>query len=219
MTDDFDYEAHERLRSRVANSMDSVLWTCKQNFKAGSIYGILDLGLDAVATLFAGLLTYSLIWEAWSTTTMTALAIGVAVISGFKTAARPQKRSAAHYKAANSYHTLLEKYRDYVVLDLADKGTGLENMRSEFEELAERRIELNEETPDVSSFWYRWLSISNKIWRKSVYDEIGTSEEAKERLTGDAKLIDSEPSEQVNESVKDRLTGEAMLKSEEEDEP
>ncbi|MFA9518479.1 hypothetical protein ACERIT_14915, partial [Halopenitus sp. H-Gu1] len=150
-------------------------------------------------------------WEAWSTSTMTALAIGVAVISGFKTAARPQKRSSAHYRAANSHHALFEKFRDYVLLDLAKKDASLENMRSEFERLAERRVELNEETPNVSSFWYRWLSISNWIWRKSVYDEITTSEEAKEQLTGVAKLIDSEPPEHVNDSVKDRLTGEAKL--------
>lgn len=211
MTDDFDYEAHERLRSRVANAMDSVLWTYKQNFKAGSIYGTLDLGLDVVTTLFAGLLTYSLIWEAWSTSTMTALAIGLAVISGFKTAARPQKRSSAHYKAAHSNHALFEKFRNYVLLDLANKETGFVNMRSEFDELAERRVELNEETPDISSFWYRWLSISNWIWGKSVYDEIATSAVAKERLTGAAKLINSESSDHVSESVKDRLTGEARI--------
>lgn len=218
MTGDFDYEAHERLRSRVANCMDSVLWTYKQNFKAASVYGMLDLGLDAVSTLFAGLLTYSLVWEAWSTSTMTALAIGIAVISGFKTAARPQKRSSNHYKAANTYHTLFEEFRDYVVLDLADKSTGLEKMRTRFEELSERRIELNKETPDVSSFWYRWLSLSNRVWNKSIYDEIGTSEQARKRLTSDAKLIDSETPKQANESGKDRLTGEANLEPDTEEE-
>jgi len=218
MTEDFDYEAHERLRARVANTMDSVLWTYKQHFKAGSIYGILNIGLDGVATLFAGLLTYSLIWGAWSTSTMIALAIGVALISGFKTAARPQKRSVAHYKAANSYQTLFEKFRNYVILDLANEETGLPKMRSKFEELAERRIELNEETADVSSFWYSWLTLSNWVWRKSIYDEVGTSEEATEQLTGGAKLSDSCSSETVTESKKDHLTREAKLEQENEKE-
>jgi hypothetical protein len=144
---------------------------------------------------------------------MTILAISIAVISGFKTAARPQKRSTSHFKAATAYHTLFENFRDFVTLDLADKSTGLNRMRERYEEFSDRRIELNEEMPDNSSLWYRWLSISNKIWGKSVYDEIRTSEQAKKQLTGKARF---EPTEDdgVGDDVKDRLTVEADLDEE-----
>jgi len=38
MTDDFDYEQHERLRGRVANEADSVLWTFKAYYEGADWY-------------------------------------------------------------------------------------------------------------------------------------------------------------------------------------
>lgn len=210
--DDFDYEAHERLRTRVANKMDGLLWTYKQHYKAGGVYAGANLAADVVSTVLAGVLTYSLVWETFSTQVMAALAVVVAVISGFKTAARPQKRSDGHYRAGDAYHRLFEKYRDFVTLDLADKEYGLENMREDFEELADERRELNENQGDLSSIWYYWLKISYGIRGGSPYQEIGTSETARRELAGEAKLTGTDPSqERIDEGIKEELTGEAEL--------
>lgn len=213
--DDLDYEAHERLRTRVANNMDSLLWTFKQHYKAGDIYGIINQGADVASTILAGILTYSLLWDVYSKSLMAGLAIIIAVISGFKTAARPQRLSEAHFRAGAAYHRLFDQFRDFVTLDLANKNYGLENMRNDFEELASERRELNENQDDLSSIWYYWLKLSYWVRRGSPYQEVGTSEEAKRRLTGEAKLSGQDPNEDtVDEEVKNQLTGEAELEEE-----
>ena len=209
--DDFDYEEHERLRSRVANNMDGLLWTFKQHYKAGGVYASINQAADVLSTILAGILTYALIWEAFSTQLMTVLALGIAVISGFKTAARPQKLSETHFRTAAAYHRLFDKFREFTVLDLANKDYGLENMRADFEELASERRELNENQDDIGSIWYYWLKISYWIRGGSPYQEIGTSETAKRELAGEAKLTGKNPGESVDEETKDQLTGESDL--------
>lgn len=214
MSDDFDYKAHERLRTRVANNMDSLLWTFKQHYKAGDIYGSLNQGADILSTVLAGLLTYGLIWNSYPTNWMIVIAIIIAVISGFKTAARPRKLSEGHFRAGAAYHRHFDQFRDFTTLDLANKDYGLERMREDFEELTAERRELNENQDDLSSLWYYWLKFSYKIRGGSPYDEIGTSKKAKARLTGKAKIPGSD-SEGTDEEVKDELTGEAKLSKDE----
>jgi hypothetical protein len=85
-------------------------------------------------------------------------------------------------------------------------------MQERYEELAERRRNLNEDMPEVTSKWYENLG-------DSIYDEVGTTKKDKERLTGEAKLIDGNARHELNEDeVKDRLTGDAELDPSREDE-
>ena len=210
--DDFDYEEHGRLRTRVANKMDGLLWTYKQHYKAGGVYAGINQLADVLSTVLAGILTYALIWEAFSIQVMTVLAVGIAVISGFRTAARPQKQSKDHYRAAAAYQRLFDEFRDFATLDLADEKYGLKNMREDFEELAAEKRELNENQEDISSIWYYWLKLSYRIRDGSPYQEIGTSDTARRELTGEAKLTGKKPGQDtVDEETKDQLTGEASM--------
>lgn len=210
-TKNFDYEAHERLRIRVANNMDALLWTFKQHYKAGVVYAVINQAADITSTILAGLLTYSLIWEAFSIQTMTILAVGIAVISGFRTAARPQKQSENHFRTAVAYQRLFDEFRDFTTLNLANKEYGLENMREDFEELAAERRELNENQENLSSIWYYWLKFSYQIRGGSPYQEIGTSDAAKRNLAGEAKLVGKKPRHNVDQKARDKLTGEASM--------
>jgi hypothetical protein len=213
MTDDgFDFEQHERLRTRVANSMDSLLWTYKQHYKAADIYARLDMAANAVSAILAGVLTYSLIWKTVPKMWMVGMAISIAVISGFTTAARPQKRSEAHFDIGGEYHDLFDRFRDYTQLKLANRDYGLECMRGDYEELAGERRRLNKNRGDLSSVWYYWVKFSN--WRSdsSIYGEVETGSEAKYRLTGEARLVGEDPdADSVGSEAKDRLTGDAEL--------
>jgi hypothetical protein len=216
--DDFDYEQHERLRSRVANNMDSLLWTFKQHYTAGDIYSRIDIGITALSAVLAGILTYSLIWEnAMSVDWMVGITISIAVLTGFSTAARPQKRAEAHFDAGGEYHDLFERFRDYTQIKLADKDYGLESMETEYRRLAEERREMNKNRQDLSSIWYYWLKLYHSISGQSVYDEIGTSEEDKKRLTGEAKLVGNAPTtDTADEEAMQELTGDAEVISDNE---
>jgi hypothetical protein len=180
-SDDFDYDAHERLRQRTANKIDSILWTEKAHFKAADWYATWGRRMDWFITFAAGALTAGLLWETTPQLLLIGIAIFTAVLSGYKTAAKPQKKAEDHYKAANAYLKLRDDFRDFVKLELADESVGLDQMQETFEQLSQRRQNLNDDMPSMSSRWYDELD-------DSIYDEIETTDEAQERLAGCANL-------------------------------
>lgn len=161
--------------------MDSILWTEKAHFKAADWYAKWGRRMDWTTTFAAGALTVGLLWRQVPQTALIGIAIFTAVLSGYKTAAKPQKKAEDHYKAANAYLKLRDDFRDFVKLELADKSVGLDQMQQSFETLSQRRQDLNDDMPSMSSRWYQDLD-------ESIYDQIETTDEACERLTGCANL-------------------------------
>jgi hypothetical protein len=204
VTGDFDLEMHENLRDRVANETDSTLWTFKAYYRGADFYSRLDRYTDWAIFGVAGILTFALVWDRVPNMVLIGLAILTAVISGYRRMAEPGKRAEEYYRAAHAYQRLFDEFRDFIKLELADKQIGLESMKRRYEELSTRRKNLNEDMPDITSRWYDKLD-------ESVYDEVGTTEEAKDRLASEAKI--SEPDE-VDDEVKKVLTGEADLTEE-----
>lgn len=212
MTDDFDYEQHERLRGRAANEADSVLWTFKAYYEGADWYTKWDRRLDWALFGIAGLLTIALIWDSAPQILLISLAITTAIMSGYRRMADPSDRADDCYRAAHAYHRLFDDFRDFIQLELANEETGLEEMQKRYQELAERRRNLNEDMPEVTSKWYENLD-------DSIYDQVGTTEEDKERLTGEAKLIDGRIKHSLSEDeIKERLTGDAEIKEGSEEE-
>ena len=210
MTDDFDYEQHERLRRRVATEADSVLWTFKAYYEGADYYTKRDRWIDLGIFAIASLLTVALIWDSVPQILLVSLAIMTAVMSGYRRMSDPGDRADECYRAAHAYQRLFDDFRDFIQLELACKETGLNEMHERYYELAERRRNLNEETPEVTSKWYENLD-------DSVYDEVETTEEDKERLTGEAKVIDGSLEHDLSEEdIKERLTDDAALKPPEE---
>ncbi|WP_018258678.1 SLATT domain-containing protein [Halomicrobium katesii] len=206
MTDeDFDYEAHERLRERVANEADSVLWTFKAYYVGADWYSKVDRLLDWFVFGVAGLLTIALIWDSTPQFILIGLAITTAIISGYRRMADPGDKAENYYRAAHAYQRLFDDLRDFIKLELAKKDISLDQMESRYEDLAERRRNLNEDMPEVTSRWYEKLD-------ESIYDEVDTTEKAKERLTGEAQVYPPGPSHCLSDDeVADRLADEAEL--------
>jgi len=205
MTDDFDYEAHERLRERVANEADSVLWTFKAYYVGADWYSKWDRRSDWAVFGIAGLLTITLIWDSLPTIIPITLAITTAVISGYQRMANPGDTAENYYRAAHAYQRLFDDFRDFIKLELAKEETGLDEMEERYHELAARRRNLNEDMPDVTSRWYDELD-------ESVYDEVSTTEEAEERIAGEAEIRPpNTPHDLSEEEVKDRMTDSADM--------
>ena len=205
--DDFDYEAHERLRERVANEADSVLWTFKAYYVGADWYSKWDRRSDWAVFGIAGILTVALIWDSLPNIIPISLAITTAVIAGYQRMSNPGDTAENYYRAAHAYQRLFDEFRDFILLELADEETGLEEMEEKYRELAARRRHMNEDMPEVTSKWYDELD-------DSVYEDVGTHEEAKEKLTGSAKLIEEVPEKDLEDSVTDRIAGEAKLNEE-----
>jgi hypothetical protein len=205
MTSDFDYEAHERLRERVANVADSALWTYKAYYRAADFYSKVDKASDWGIFGVSALLTTALIWDQVPHIVLIGLAILTAALAGFRRMISPGDRAKEYYKAADAYQRLFDNLRDFIKLELADEETGLENMKQRYRELAETRKNLNEDMPKLTSRWYEKLD-------DSIYDEVETTEQAKQQLTGEADLGGTGS----RRTGKEQLTGSAKLHDSEE---
>jgi len=205
MSANIDYEAHERLRGRVANEADSVLWIFKAYYEGADWYAKWDRRLDWLVFGISALLTAALIWGRAPDILLVGLAITSSAIVGYRRMADPGDRAENFYRAANAYQRLFDDFRDYIQLELADGSNDLEELRSRYRELASRRRNLNDDMPDVRSKWYERLD-------ESVYEEISTTEEAKQKLTEEAELDPVESHHDLSsDSVKNRLTGDVEM--------
>jgi len=193
----------------VANEADSVLWTYKAYFRAADFYARMDRLSDYAIFWVSGVLAFGLVWNEFPHYGLVALAILTASLSAFRRMIDPGAKAKDYYKAANSHHRLFDEFLDYINLELADEDTGLEAMEDRFETLANRHRDLNQDNPELTDYWYRKLD-------DSIYDEISTTEKAKEELTGKADLAGSDKS--VDSGVKEELTGDAEFDEESGDE-
>lgn len=201
MSDNFDYEAHENLRDRVANEADSVLWTFKAYYKAADFYTKADHLTDYAIFWVSGILAFALVWSQTPYLILVGLALLSAGLSAFRRMVDPGEKAKTYYRTAHSYQRLFDEMRDFIKLELARKEVGLEEMEESFRELADRRRDLNDESPELTDRWYNKLD-------DSIYDQVGTTEEDKERLTSEAKLVEDQ---NLSEDEKDQLTGDAKL--------
>lgn len=205
MAEDLDHEAHERLRSRVANEADSVLWTYKAYYEGADWYSKWDRRLDWLVFAISALLTVVLIWGQVPQIILVGLAVVSSVIVGYRRMSNPGDRAENFYRAANAYQRLFDDFRDYIQLELANKNNDIENLEDRYRELASRRRNLNEDMPDITSKWYDRLD-------DSIYEEVTTTGEAKERLAGEAEI---EPPDRhhnlTDEEVKSRMTNNTDL--------
>lgn len=205
MSDEFEYEKHERLRGKVANEADSVLWTFKAYYEAADYYSKRQDWIDLAIFVISALLTVALVWGVLPDIFLISLALTSAVATGYRRAASPGDRAEEFYRAANGYHRLFDDFRDYIVLELADSSNDLDELETRYRELAARRRDLNEDTPNITSKWYDRLD-------ESVYDEVSTTAEAKERLTDEADLLPPDrPHDLSEEEVKDRVAGDGSV--------
>jgi len=205
MTEDFDYEAHERLRGRVANEADSVLWTYKAYYEGADWYAKRDRHLDWLVFGLSGFLTIAIIWGQLPQVLLISLAILSSVTVGYRRMATPGDRAENFYRAANAYQRLFDDFRDYIQLELADQTNDIEELKDKYRELASRRRNLNEDMPDVTSKWYNELD-------ESIYDEVSTTEEAKERIAGEAEFSHPDaPHGLSEEEIKDRMANSADM--------
>ena len=200
MSEDFDYEAHERLRRRVVNEADSVLWTYKAYYKGADWYAKRDRHLDWLVFGLSGFLTIAIIWGQLPQIILISLAILSSVTVGYRRMATPGDRAKNFYRAANAYQRLFDDFRDYIQLELTDQTNDIESLKDRYRELASRRRNLNEDMPDVTNKWYSKLN-------ESIYNEASTTEKAKERIAGEAELKPPDtPHSLSEEEIKNRMT-------------
>lgn len=190
MTDDEPSVVRHGIERSAFNKADSLNHTFNQHFLAANTYRWLNRFLDTVLFAASLVLVSQIFWTVWPGWTTFVVPVGMALITGYRRAAKPDKRAERFRKSANQYHSLFDELRDFLMITLPDAELSDEEVRERFEELADRRRELNLESPDAHSIWYYWIKYVRG--EETLQEQITTTPEMREAITGDVLNISKE---------------------------
>jgi hypothetical protein len=155
-----DDESRDRLKDRTMDQASSAWYTYNQHYKAANFYKFLSIGLSSVIAIIGGVLSYGLIWDELPNWFMISMAVAVSVISGIQLVVEPgEKRDRLHH-SAQQYHALFDDLVDFLSLDLPSESKDIDELQRTYEGFREQRESLNQEMPDVSSLWYRYIKFT-----------------------------------------------------------
>jgi len=150
-------ERRERVRKRTIDQASSAWYTYNQHYKAANFYKFLSLGFSSITAVIGGVLSYGLIWDGVPNWQMIVLAVSVSVVSGIQLVVEPGEKRDHLENSAQQYHALFDDLVDFLSLRVPYENDRDDAIVAEYEEFRKRREELNEEMPDVSSIWYRYI--------------------------------------------------------------
>lgn len=138
--------------------------------------------LDTLLFALSLLLVSQAVWTVWPGWTLYVLPGIMAVITGYRRAAKPDKRSDRFRTSAKRHHGLFDEFRDFLVITLPSESITDSEVEEMFGELSERRRELNKESPDASSIWYYWIKYVRG--EEKLQEQISTTPEMRDAIIG-----------------------------------
>ncbi|ELZ22537.1 hypothetical protein C477_04044 [Haloterrigena salina JCM 13891] len=184
MSDHEPASVRDRIERSALIKADSLNHTYNQHFLAANFYRWLNRFLDTVLFAASLLLVSQALWTVWPAWTTFAIPGVMAIITGYRRAAKPDQRSERFRKSANRHHALFDELRDFLMVRLPDGSCSDDEVQDRFDELAERRRELNMDSPDASSLWYYWIKYVRG--EEKLLEQISTTKEMREAITGKA---------------------------------
>jgi len=182
MTGDEASTVRDRIERSALIKADSLNHTYNQHFLAANFYRWLNRFLDTVLFAASLLLVSQALWTVWPAWTTFATPGLMAIITGYRRAAKPDQRSERFRKSANRHHVLFDEFRDFLVVSLPDSSKSNTEIQDRFDELADQRRELNIDSPDASSIWYYWIKYLRG--EEKLQEQISTTPEMRKAIIG-----------------------------------
>jgi hypothetical protein len=190
MTDDEPASVRDRIERSALIKADSLNHTYNQHFLAANFYRWLNRFLDTVLFAASLLLVSQALWTVWPAWTTFAIPGLIAIIAGYRRTAKPDERSERFRRSASRHHALFDEFRDFLMVTLPDASFSDDELQDRFDELAERRRELNTEGPDASSVWYYWIKYMRG--EEQLQEQITTTPEMRKAIIGHASEMAGE---------------------------
>lgn len=182
MTDGEPSTVRGRIERSALIKADSLNHTYNQHFLAANFYRWLNRFLDTVLFAASLLLVSQVLWTVWPAWTSFAVPGLMAVITGYRRTAKPDQRSERFRESANRHHALFDEFRDFLMVTLPDASCSDSDVQHWFDELADRRRELNMDSPDASSLWYYWIKYVRG--EEKLQEQISTTPEMRKAIIG-----------------------------------
>ncbi|WP_330630844.1 hypothetical protein [Halocatena halophila] len=182
MTNDEASKVRDRIEQSALIKTDSLNHTYNQHFLAANFYRWLNQFLDTVLFAASLLLVSQVLWTVWPVWISFIVPGLMALITGYRRTAKPDRRSERFRRSAHRHHALFDEFRDFLMVSLPDPSCSDNDVQHWFDELADRRRDLNMDSPDANSVWYYWIKYVRG--EQKLQEQISTTPEMRKAIIG-----------------------------------
>lgn len=150
-------EYRERIRGSLEENLDSLHYTYSQHFAVANGNRWFGRFTDAGIFSVSSFLLYREVTVGLERYTLILLLFITAGLSALHRATKPGERETRFRESARAHHDLFKRSRKFLQLDLPSDEISNEKVRERHDALLKEHLELNQTTPDASSFWYYWM--------------------------------------------------------------
>ncbi len=173
----------DRLEERAQNKAEDTIFTFNQHFLVANFYRFINRASDTALLILSFLLLSTQIMGYLSTQAPVLIALGLATITAYRRSVKPDKRSQAFRESAREYHTLYDEIDEFLKVQIpSDERYSDEEVKSIYDDLIEKRRELNGASPDASQFWYYYLKYIRG--EETVVEQTTTKDRIRQILSG-----------------------------------
>ena len=146
----------ENIIKEARRIEEDSLYSAKGQFLAASVWGNVRLFIGLPTAAMAAVAGASALAEFDSHNVVAGvLAIVVTGLTAITTFLNPNERASAHLKAGNRFNSLRNSARIFHEIDCLGTGPD-EDLAQRLTELANERDRLNEDSPQIPGWAYRW---------------------------------------------------------------
>lgn len=171
------------IQEALEGHLDSMQYTYNQHFAVANFNRWFGRFIDFTIFTISSIVVVTKIMATLGDLSLILMLLVTAGLSAVHRAAKPGEHESKFRESAREYQDLFKRGRNFILLDLhSDKLTD-EEVRARYDEFFEEYLELNRNSPDASSFWYRYMKHAKG--EEQMEEEITTTVAKRKVLSGD----------------------------------
>lgn len=171
------------IQQALEGHLDSMHFTYSQHFAVANFNRWLGRAIDFLIFSISAAVVIAKVVASLSDAALIVLLLLTAGLSAFHRSARPGEQETRFRGSAHAYHDLFNRGRSFLQVDLHDESLSDEEIRERYGEFFEEYLGLNQQMPDASSLWYRYMMYIKG--EDKMAEEVVTTDEKRYALSGD----------------------------------
>lgn len=175
--------SRDDIQEALEGHLDSMQYTYNQHFAVANFNRWLGRFIDFAIFAISSIVVVTKIMATLGDIALILLLLVTAGLSAVHRATKPGEHESEFRESAHEYQDLFKRGRSFILLDLHSDELTDEEAREQYDELFEEYLELNQNSPDASSFWYRYMKYVKG--EEQMEEEIATTESKRRVLSAD----------------------------------
>jgi hypothetical protein len=170
----------DTIEEQLEHHLDSMHFTYSQHFAVANANRWLGRLIDVSIFTISSAVVITRITASLSEFWLIFLLLLTAALSAVHRATKPGEQEKKFRESARSYHDLFKRGQDFLKMDLHSDELSDMDVRERYDALFNEYLELNRESPDASTTWYKYMKYIRG--GDQMQEEITTRDSKREAL-------------------------------------